>query len=361
MNETFVVKTTLASTKLTQNEGLSSLLKWRNEPRTIQRSLQMFERKINGDELVKFIPDVLDKLFSILMETEEDHKFNNFENVVFKNIIKCISLITEEGVPEKTAGAGGGEYMRKPQPTSVKHHHFIPVLELYILENFYHRLAYEKLLDVLKVIAENTQLSPREAENTMEVLKYLFKFIVRSRLLYTEYDQGGQQEEFEDKLKEVLDSLKDIMFYRAKEAQKAQSACMKNLIASIPDLSKVISQKKLSEVLKSMICALPDDQLEEEKMDIIKDLIQSQIFQDRECRIIILPEITKELKGILERSQTMTLCRNGSTTSATESRKLLEQCTKTLGDVLDALHKVNNKGKHKGDIENQGNHVLNYI
>ena len=97
LSETFCIKTTLASTKLTQNEGLSSLLKWRAEPRSIQRSLQMFERKINSDELVKFIPDVLDALFSILMETEEGNKFNNFENVVFKNIIKCISLITEEG------------------------------------------------------------------------------------------------------------------------------------------------------------------------------------------------------------------------------------------------------------------------
>ena len=57
LSETFCIKTTLASTKLTQNEGLSSLLKWRAEPRSIQRSLQMFERKINSDELVKFIPE----------------------------------------------------------------------------------------------------------------------------------------------------------------------------------------------------------------------------------------------------------------------------------------------------------------
>ena len=311
----------------------------------------MFERKINSDELVKFIPDVLDALFSILMETEEGDKFNNFENVVFKNIIKCISLITEEGVAE----TGTGDYAKKGASKSVKHHHFIPVLELYINENFYHLLAYEKLLDVLKVIAENAQLAPREAENTMEVLKYIFKFIVRSRVLYSEYNQGGQQEQFEEKLKEVLDSLKDIMFYRAKESQKAQSACLKNLIQSIPDLTHVFSQRKLAEVLKAMLCALPDDHLEEEKMDIIKDLIKSQIFEESECRLIILPEITKELKEILERSQTMTLRRhtNGSTNSVTESRKLLVMCTSTLGDVLDALYKIN-EGKTKEDGSNEG-------
>ena len=356
LSETFVIKTILASTKLTQNEGLSSLLKWRNEPRSIQRSLQMFERKISSDELVKFIPDVLDALFSILMETEENNRFNNFENVVFKNIIKCISLITEDGT---SSDAGNNrEYLNTREAkanakTSAKHHHFIPVLELYIQENFYHRLAYQKLLDVLKNIAENTTIAPRDAENTMEVLKYIFKFIVRSRLLYTEYDEEGTQEQFEEKLMDVLDALKAIMYFRAKDTQKTQTSCLKNLIASIPDISNVISQKSLSEVLKAMFCALAEDQLEEEKMEIIKDLIKSPIFEDRECRIIILPEITKVLKGVLERSQTMTLRRNGSTSSSTESRKLLVMCTSTLGEVLDALYKVSS-GNQKEDTENPG-------
>ena len=316
----------------------------------------MFERKISSDELVKFIPDVLDALFSILMETEENNRFNNFENVVFKNIIKCISLITEDGT---SSDAGNNrEYLNTREAkanakTSAKHHHFIPVLELYIQENFYHRLAYQKLLDVLKNIAENTTIAPRDAENTMEVLKYIFKFIVRSRLLYTEYDEEGTQEQFEEKLMDVLDALKAIMYFRAKDTQKTQTSCLKNLIASIPDISNVISQKSLSEVLKAMFCALAEDQLEEEKMEIIKDLIKSPIFEDRECRIIILPEITKVLKGVLERSQTMTLRRNGSTSSSTESRKLLVMCTSTLGEVLDALYKVSS-GNQKEDTENPG-------
>ena len=316
----------------------------------------MFERKINSDELVKFIPDVLDALFSILMETEEQCKFNNFENVVFKNIIKCISLITEEGASEQ------GDYLprkKNENKSSVKHHHFIPVLELYINENFYHLLAYEKLLDVLTIIAEDAQVSPLEAEKTMKVLKYIFKFIVRSRVLYSEYNQGGRKEEFEEKLKIVLDSLKGIMYYKAEETQKAQSACLKNLIESIPDLTNVISQRKLAEVLKSMLCALPDDQLEDEKMEITKDLIQSQIFEDSECRMVILPEITKQLKEILDRSQSNTLRRgrgSGSTAQVIGSRKLLVSCTSTLGDVLDVLYKINIEGNISNDSVNEGKH-----
>ena len=88
----------------------------------------MFERKIDSDELVKFIPDVLDALFSILMETEEGNKFNNFENFVFKNIVKCISLITEEG--GSSDNGSNREYLNMKEAkanakTSGKHHHFI--------------------------------------------------------------------------------------------------------------------------------------------------------------------------------------------------------------------------------------------
>ena len=81
----------------------------------------MFERKINSDELVKFIPDVLDALFSILMETEEGNKFNNFENVVFKNIIKCISLITEEGGSSDTGGKMEYMNMKEAKANADRH------------------------------------------------------------------------------------------------------------------------------------------------------------------------------------------------------------------------------------------------
>ena len=47
--------------------GLLSLLKWKSEPDRLAKNLQIFNQKVNGNELVKFMPDVLDALFSILV------------------------------------------------------------------------------------------------------------------------------------------------------------------------------------------------------------------------------------------------------------------------------------------------------
>ncbi len=47
------IRTTLASTKLTQNEGLLSLLKWKSEPQRLNASLQTFNKKVTPKEFVK--------------------------------------------------------------------------------------------------------------------------------------------------------------------------------------------------------------------------------------------------------------------------------------------------------------------
>jgi hypothetical protein len=45
-----------------------SLLKWKSEPDRLARNLQIFNQKVNGNEFVKFMPDVLDALFSIMVK-----------------------------------------------------------------------------------------------------------------------------------------------------------------------------------------------------------------------------------------------------------------------------------------------------
>ena len=85
-----------------------------------------------------------------------------------------------------------------------------------------------------------------------------------------------------------------------------------------------------------MISSLPEGQLTEEKVIVIQDLIRSDIFQESECRLIILPQITHELKDILERSQDMTKQENhnGSTAFVSANRGLVELCTKTYFNYL---------------------------
>ena len=109
------VHTTLCSTKLTQNLGLLSLLKWRSEPDNLKHNLSVFTREVKAADVVKFLPDVLDALFSILMENSDSELY---DNLVFEALVAVIEMVTED-----------------------KFKQFIPVLEVYINENYSATLA----------------------------------------------------------------------------------------------------------------------------------------------------------------------------------------------------------------------------
>ena len=81
--------------------------------------------QVKAAEVVKFLPDVLDALFSILMENSDSELY---DNLVFEALIAVIEMVTAD-----------------------KFKQFIPVLEVYINENFSATLAYNKLLVVFKV------------------------------------------------------------------------------------------------------------------------------------------------------------------------------------------------------------------
>lgn len=126
--DVLTVHTTLCSTKLTQNLGLLSLLKWRSEPDNLKHNLSVFTREVKAADVVKFLPDVLDALFSILMENSDSELY---DNLVFEALVAVIEMVTED-----------------------KFKQFIPVLEVYINENYSATLAYNKLLVVFKDYVE---------------------------------------------------------------------------------------------------------------------------------------------------------------------------------------------------------------
>lgn len=95
---------------------LLGLLNWSSNPEDLEKSLNDM-MNVKPEEVVKFLQDILDALFNILVLNTDPDKF---DLLVFKCLVRLIEIVSE-----------------------IKYQHFQSVLDLYINESFSATLAYE--------------------------------------------------------------------------------------------------------------------------------------------------------------------------------------------------------------------------
>uniref|UniRef100_H2Y983 Dedicator of cytokinesis protein 1 n=1 Tax=Ciona savignyi TaxID=51511 RepID=H2Y983_CIOSA len=306
--DSFQISTLVCSTKLTQNVDLLGLLKWQSQKKNLKNSLR---------SLMKFLQDTLDALFNIMMEHLDN---GSYDDLVFDALIYIIALIAEK-----------------------KFYHFHAVLDSYILEHFSATLAYQKLTKVLVMYLENAE-SEKYRESLMKALKaleYIFKFIVRSRILFQQFDDKDRKQ-FEKGIRSVFEAINRLMKVTDKPTIALQATAMKYLTSVIKDTITVFDPKELSLLLKDFVSNVPAERLTKQKVQCMLDIVHSDIFKMQECRIILLKMMTFHLKELMQKEEE------------------LEICGKLLADILTLL-RSSNVGPTKGDIQEVMNGLLRTV
>ncbi|XP_070539835.1 dedicator of cytokinesis protein 1-like isoform X2 [Ptychodera flava] len=287
--DSFQVVTLVCSTKFPQNVDLLGLLKWRADSDfNIQKTLKTFMENVDGEEIVKFLRDTLESLFNIWMEHIETE---DFDELIFDALVFVIQLIADK-----------------------KYQHFGPVLDAYIKKHFSATLAYKKLMSVLNMYLNRADQKEKQEPlfKSLKALEYIFKFIVRSRVLYSQVldrsIQGKQQ--FESEMRGLFQTINNMMKYTSTvdAILLCQGAAMKSLPIIVPVVLEVFDHKDLSILLKEFIENIPPDRLVRQKMICIDDLVHSKLFEIPESRGILLQVITKQLKPLLERKEENHIC-----------------------------------------------------
>uniref|UniRef100_A0A336MXM4 CSON008790 protein n=1 Tax=Culicoides sonorensis TaxID=179676 RepID=A0A336MXM4_CULSO len=218
--DSFIVKTNLCSTRLTQDAQLLSLLNWQSNPSQLVHSLENL-LQVQPSEMVKFYQDILDTLFNIFCEYPEHEK------LVFKCIIRLIDIVSNP-----------------------KYRLFESVLDVYIKEGFSATLAYRKLIDIVRLkIFETVHYSEDATDSqlfsVLKYLQYIMKFTIQSRILFMNVAQLNDQAEFDSLIEGLLLAFNQLISKQGKVLLKSKGAVLKYLHVVASDLIKVYDPIKL--------------------------------------------------------------------------------------------------------------------
>uniref|UniRef100_A0A803VBW0 Dedicator of cytokinesis 1 n=1 Tax=Ficedula albicollis TaxID=59894 RepID=A0A803VBW0_FICAL len=227
--DSFQISTLVCSTKLTQNVDLLGLLKWRSNTSLLHQNLKQL-MKVDGGEVVKFLQDTLDALFNIMMENSESE---TFDTLVFDALVFIIGLIADR-----------------------KFQHFNPVLETYIKKHFSATLLELELTKVLKTYVDNAEKCgiTDQLFKAMKALEYIFKFIVRSRILFNQLYENKGEADFRESLLQLFKSINEMMSSNSDQTvivkgptQRHVQIIMENLLRTVN--RTVISMGRDSELI----------------------------------------------------------------------------------------------------------------
>ncbi|XP_064383161.1 dedicator of cytokinesis protein 1-like [Halichondria panicea] len=301
--DSFLLRTKICSTKLTQHGDLHRLLHWRQNVERLPSILTAMS-KVPGDEIVKFLSDTFNALFSIMEEMAEE-----VGELVFEALVFIIGLLAVE-----------------------KYENFRPVLDSYCDKNFQAATVHSHLVakmkwvfDQVMILDGGRRLRGDIIQKTLKAAEFLVKFIMKSRALFEQGTRGKGSETFRQSVHSLLTTICELMGLECGEneliAPRAQAQALQFLPATFDLFLSVLSVDSLGAIVAKLLNNLRETKLKIYKSVFVSAVVSSKLFQEKESRVLVLPAILRHLRYHISNRD-----------------DLLDKCLTVLGAIMKQLH-----------------------
>lgn len=239
LRDNVMLRSFLVSTKYTQNDVLLKLFQWE---RALSEDIEELKNVlvkftfVGEVEIVKFLRDIFDALFAILVHTRNSN--SELDDLVFNALVTVISIVQDR-----------------------RFTNFKATLDVYIDQHFKSQTVHTRLMASLtRLLSDPTRSdTSKELRASIKVWPHLFRFIVRSRENQRSVDAtpasasvGAEavRDHFETKFRSDLDGLLRSI-NRLMAATKppsivgTQALALQFFAGILPDLAKVYNSDEL--------------------------------------------------------------------------------------------------------------------
>ena len=225
LRDSFIIRSSLCSTRFTQNSVLLSLLNWQSIQDKDFLSTILTKFTFVGEvEIVKYLRDIFDSLFQILVSSFNQN--GEIDHLVFDGLVTMLGIVQDR-----------------------RFSNFQPVLDVYIERHFSCTTAYSHMIRSMNRLLEDPTASETASalRAALKVWHYIFKFITRSRELQKEklgMSGGATADHLEASFqKEIRAHLEEVNRMMSRSAPASiigtQTIALQYFTSILPELRKV--------------------------------------------------------------------------------------------------------------------------
>ena len=330
LRDTLIIRSSLCSTKFTQNPVLLSLLKWEQiqDKELLSTVLSKFTFVGEG-EIVKFLRDIFDSLFGILI-SQTNHS-GEMDHLVFNALVTVLGIVQDR-----------------------RFSNFQPVLDVYIEQHFNCATASSRMIKSMDRLLRNPTgtdtASPLRA--ALKVWHYIFKFITRARELQksTELGTGGATAEHLEVTfkKEVRTHLTEVNRMMATTSPPSiigtQTIALQHFTSIFPELTKILSTIELVTVATNFANAISNakGKIIIWRLIMYLQIVKGFLFDDPQSRALLVQAVVLWIKPYFGRYDEFTQTQPGDSDSAKDASRVswmesVRLCVTILAVMLDKL------------------------